>query len=92
VAAIIKDANGNPIGGGDHVGSQTTVDAHIAYTLTHGRFQGDQIYVDIQNLLDQDPPFFNGNTAGILGGANGFNGFVSNPIGRIVAVGLRANF
>ena len=36
-----------------------------------------------------DWPVYNGNTNGILGGAWGYNGFVSNPIGRMVSVGLR---
>jgi hypothetical protein len=35
-----------------------------------------------------EPTFYNSNTSGILG----FNGFVSTPIGRIVSVGLRADF
>jgi iron complex outermembrane recepter protein len=92
VRPITTDALGNPTGGGDYVDPQLTVDLHVAYTLSQGWLNGDQIYVDVQNLLDQDPPFYNGNTSGILGGAAGFNGFVSNPIGRLVSLGVRANF
>ncbi|MGC1305109.1 MAG: TonB-dependent receptor [Caulobacteraceae bacterium] len=91
-APIILNTAGNPIGGGDKVGAQTTVDSHLAYTFQHGWVRGDQLYIDVQNLFNETPPFFNGNTSGILGGANGYDGFVSNPIGRIVSVGMRANF
>jgi outer membrane receptor protein involved in Fe transport len=55
-------------------------------------FKGWIVYANIRNLLDKDPPFYNGNTAGILGGAWGYNGFVSNPVGRLVTLGLRTRF
>jgi iron complex outermembrane receptor protein len=48
--------------------------------------------VDVKNLFNTNPPFYNGNTAGIIGGAFGYNGFVSNPLGRVTSVGLRAKF
>ncbi len=53
---------------------------------------GWQVYVDGQNIFDKDPPFHNGNTSGIIGGAFGYNAFVSNPLGRVVSFGLRAKF
>jgi len=92
VAPIIPDSHGNPAGGGDRVGSLTTVDLHVAYNFTDGFLKGDQIYFDGQNIFDRNPPFYNGNTSGILGGSYGFNGFVSNPIGRVLSVGFRAHF
>jgi len=54
--------------------------------------RGWQLFVDMQNMFDKDPPFYNGNTNGILGGAWGYNGFVSNPIGRLTTLGLRMKF
>lgn len=92
VAPITLDQNGNPAGGGDRVKSLTTFDLHAAYTFAGGSFDGDQVYLDVKNLFDHDPPFYNGNTNGILGGSYGFNGFVSNPIGRIVSLGFRVRF
>ncbi len=89
VAPITLDEEGNPAGGGDPVDSATTFDFHAAYTFAEGTFEGDQVYFDVKNVFDQDPPFYNGNTNGILGGSYGFNGFVSNPIGRIVSLGFR---
>ena len=93
VTPIKVDAVGNPIGGGDKVKAGNTFDLHVQYEFRGQNFlRGWQVYVDAQNLFDKDPPFYNGNTNGILGGAWGYNGFVSNPLGRIVSIGLRAKF
>jgi iron complex outermembrane recepter protein len=94
VIPVTVDAIGNPVGGGDKVKSQTIFDFHTSYSFEEGvgPLSGAQVYLDIQNVFDEEPPFFNGNTSGILGGAWGFNGFTSNPIGRLVSVGLRAEF
>lgn len=92
VKPIIKNAAGNPVGGGDWVQSMTTVDLHVAYNFHDGWLAGDQVYIDGNNILDTQPSFYNGNTAGILSSGNGFNGFVANPIGRVMSVGFRAKF
>ena len=93
VTPIKVDSVGNPIGGGDRVKAGNTFDLHLQYELRgEGFLRGSQIYVDVQNLFDKDPPFYNGNTNGILGGAWGYNGFVSNPLGRLISIGLRAKF
>ncbi|MEO6215514.1 MAG: TonB-dependent receptor [Sphingomonas sp.] len=93
VTPTTVDSVGNPNGGGDIVKADNTFDLHVAYTLKNeSTFNGWQVYVDVKNLFDKDPPFYNGNTAGIIGGAFGFNGFVSNPLGRLISVGLRAKF
>jgi len=85
--------NGNPVGGGDPVRSDLTFDLHAAYTFKGDFMTDSQIYIDVKNLFDRNPPFYNGNTTGAGGvGAWGFNGFTSNLLGRIVAVGFRANF
>ena len=69
-----------------------TISGTVRVARTSQPLSGAQVYLDIQNVFDEKPPFFNGNTSGILGGAWGFNGFTSNPIGRLVSVGLRAEF
>jgi hypothetical protein len=46
----------------------------------------------VKNILDSDPPFYSGNTSGIGLGGNGYNGFLSSPIGRIASIGLRTDF
>lgn len=93
VHPIITDANGNFSGGGDHVDANVTVDAHVSYDFDSGLLSGDQIYVDIQNLFDVDPPFYNGTSKpSEVHSQAGENIFVSNPIGRLVSVGLRAKF
>lgn len=92
VAPIISDANGNYASGGDKVHSNTTLDLHGSYNLSTGWLDGAQVYVDVKNAFNTDPPFVNGNTGGINLGANGYNAFVSNPIGRVVSVGIRKTF
>ena len=92
VTPIVSDANGNYASGGDVVKSNTTIDAHVAYNFPDGWFSGDQIYVDGKNIFNKAPPFVNGNTGGIGIGANGYNAFISNPIGRVISAGLRATF
>jgi iron complex outermembrane receptor protein len=86
------DANGNYKAGGDIVKSNTTLDLHGAFNFPDGLLAGDQIYLDVKNVFDTDPPFLNGNTAGVGIGGYGFNGFISNPIGRVISLGVRADF
>jgi hypothetical protein len=43
---------------------------------------GSQFYIDIANIFDKDPVFFNTGT--------GYDQFSGNPLGRIVSVGFRA--
>ena len=93
VAPITVDSAGNPTGGGDRVAAGNTFDLHAQYEFGGENFtRGWQLFVDVQNLLDANPPFYNGNTNGILGGAWGYNGFVSNPLGRLVSIGARIKF
>lgn len=88
VMPITLDENGNPSGGGDEVDAAYTLDLNIGYQGTAGFMQGTRVYIDVKNLLDQEPAFYNGNTSGIGVGGWGFNGFVSNPLGRIMSVGF----
>jgi iron complex outermembrane receptor protein len=93
VIPIATNSVGNPTSGGDKIKADNNFDLHLQYTVkSEGMFNGWQAYVDVKNLFDKDPPFYNGNTAGIIGGAWGYNGFVSNPLGRLIAVGLRTKF
>jgi iron complex outermembrane receptor protein len=83
--------NGIPTGGGDDVDADNTFDLHVQYTFGEGRFKDWIVSADVRNLTDEEPPFYNGNTAGINGNSTGwgYNAFVSNPVGRMVTVGLR---
>jgi iron complex outermembrane receptor protein len=93
VRPVTLGSNGNPTGGGDHVKPDFSVDLHAAYEFKGSFLNGTQIYLDVKNLFDREPPFYNGNTTGAGGvGAWGFNGFTSNLLGRLVSVGFRANF
>ncbi len=89
VTPVLTTPSGNPPVVGDKVDSNKTLDLHIAYDFTGDFLNGSQIYVDVNNLTDQKPPFYNGNTSGIGVGGWGYNAFVSNPIGRVTSIGFR---
>ena len=82
---LILDANGNVSGGGDTVHSWTTVDVHASWDFSHEGLLGDsQVYIDINNIGNESPPFFNN--------ANGYDTFGSNPLGRVMSVGIRSRW
>jgi iron complex outermembrane recepter protein len=89
---VTVNSAGLPNGGGDWVKSSTIFDLHAEYKLPVSFASNLAFYVDVKNLLNTAPPFFSGNTSGIGVGGYGYNGFVSNPIGRISSVGFRAAF
>ena len=87
------DANGALVVGGDHVKANVTFDLHAAYNFPDGHvLSGDQVYFDIKNIFDQQPPFYNYAVPSNVNSSNGINTFVSNPIGRLFSFGLRAVF
>jgi outer membrane receptor protein involved in Fe transport len=83
---VVSDAFGNPSSGGDHVHASTFVDLHISYDFLSGEplLGEDEVFVDVKNLFDDRPPFFNS--------ANGYNNYNSNPIGRTVSVGIQGKW
>lgn len=87
---VVRNALGTPIGGGDPVSAFTTIDLNVSYTFEQiGGLGGDiTAYVDVSNLLDEEPPFVNANN----GGLSGYDSFNASPIGRVVTLGLRAKF
>ena len=82
LSPVTTDQYGNPSGGGDHVNASEIFDLYASYNFDAGMFGDDEFYVHIQDLFDTDPPFYNS--------ALGYDSFNSNPIGRIVEIGLRA--
>jgi iron complex outermembrane recepter protein len=86
------DANGALVVGGDHVNANVTFDMHASYNFQDGWLGGDQIFFDVKNVFDKDPPFYNYAVPSNTNSSNGINTFVSNPIGRLISVGLRAVF
>jgi iron complex outermembrane receptor protein len=93
VAPIIRDGNGNPESGGDTVDATNTFDLHLSYKLGFGQtFDDIGLSLDVRNLTDEDPPFFNGNQGGFMGGAWGYDNYTANPVGRQVTLAVRMNF
>jgi iron complex outermembrane receptor protein len=82
---LVRNARFSPIGGGQPVDSYTTLDVHVAYTFPNeGWFSGTQVFLDGNNVLDEEPPFVNT--------ALGYDAFNANPIGRLVTVGFSKKF
>ncbi|AVA12934.1 TonB-dependent receptor domain-containing protein [Sphingopyxis sp. MG] len=88
VEPLILDENNRPIGGGDRVEADTTVDMTAAYRLRFGGGTNARLYLNVRNLFDRDPVFY----GGTLGRTYGINRYVSNPYGRIVTFGFSAEF
>jgi len=85
ITPLTLDANGNVSGGGDYVKSWTTFDLHASWDFSHEGLLGDsQVYIDVNNLTNQAPPFFNN--------GNGYDTFGSNPLGRVISLGLRTRW
>jgi iron complex outermembrane receptor protein len=83
VAPVI-DQNGVPVSGGDWVAPTITLDLHAAYNFGGGgssRLGSSQVYLDVTNLLNSPPAFYNG--------ANGYDSYAGNIIGRVVSAGFR---
>jgi iron complex outermembrane receptor protein len=94
VTPVLTDAVG-PISGGDKVKSDLVTDLTVSYGFSSGMLEKSSVYLNVTNLFDKAPPFYNGTTAAgptLAGATAGYNGLVSNPIGRVVSVGFRAKF
>ncbi len=93
IEPLTRDANGNPNGGGDVVDATNTFDLHLSYNLGFGEtFKDVGVALDIKNLTDEDPSFYNGNLGGFMGGAWGYDNYNANPVGRMVTLAVRMNF
>jgi iron complex outermembrane recepter protein len=93
ITPLTRDANGNPNGGGDTVEATNTFDLHFAYKLSIGSTVEDlSLSLDVRNVTDEDPSFFNGNQGGFMGGAWGYDNYTANPVGRLITLGIRTNF
>ena len=86
---LVTSVNGLPSGGGDVVKSNTTFDLNLSYTFTDTSWighnlNGSQVFIDLQNVFDKAPAFYNG--------ATGYDGYTGNPIGRLATFGIRTKF
>jgi iron complex outermembrane receptor protein len=73
--------NGIPVGGGDNVKANLTVDLNVTYNLPD-RFKNSQIYLNVENVFDKAPSFYNS--------TYGYDPYSGNVLGRVVEVGFRA--
>ena len=80
----VISTGGFPSGGGDKVKANLTFDLNVNYNLPGDRFNGSQVFVDIVNLADKAPVFYNS--------LNGIDNYSGNILGRVITVGFRAKF
>jgi len=67
---------------GARIGSWTTADVQVRYAASIGRAKGVAIALNIQNLFDRDPPFYNA-PEGI-----GYDAANANVLGRFISLQL----
>ena len=84
VIPITFDSHLDPVGGGDHVSANITVDLNLSYSFETPWTGADQISLTARNLFNQSPPFYNS--------SGGWDTWVANPLGRIITVGLQAKY
>lgn len=77
----------NPV---QRVGSNTTIDARVAYELSGGWLDGTTLALSATNLFDRKPPFVN--LAQSTNGGGGFDPTMVNPVGRVVSLSLNKRF
>jgi iron complex outermembrane receptor protein len=75
----VINTNGNPAGGGDKVKANTLYDLNLTYN-----FKTTQVFANVDNVFDKDPPFYNS--------ASGVDSYGGNILGRVVTVGFRSRF
>jgi iron complex outermembrane receptor protein len=81
VEPLVRNAAGVPTGGGDKVKAGNFFDAHVAYDFPgEGMTKDLQLFADVNNVFDKNPPFYNSN--------NGYDTFSGNPLGRQITVGF----
>ncbi|HEY4212492.1 MAG TPA: TonB-dependent receptor [Steroidobacteraceae bacterium] len=74
----------------DHIASALYTDLNLAYTLHTGHNFDGEIFLNVQNLLDKDPPrvpIFSG-----FGGTTDTNRGLFDVLGRRFVLGLKFNF
>ena len=78
------DSRFDPVGGGDHVNANITVDLNLSYSFETSWTGQDELSVTARNLFNESAPFYNS--------AGGWDTWVASPLGRIVTIGLQAKY
>ena len=79
------NVGGVPDGGGAKVKANLQFDLHLAYDISRGGMFGQSsVFVDVTNVFDKDPPFYNT--------ATGYDRYGASPIGRVVTFGVRGRW
>ncbi len=85
---LITRADGAPISGGDKVSAQHIFELNVRYNLPNDSFLGpalggSQLFIDVTNLFDSAPAFYNN-------GSSGYDAsYTGDPTGRVVTLGVR---
>lgn len=79
-SAALNYVDGYPDITGRPIGSWTTADIQLRYAPTRGPLEGTTVLLNVQNLFDADPPFYNAPEGVAYDAAN------ANVVGRFVSV------
>jgi iron complex outermembrane receptor protein len=82
VHPILRDAFGNPIGGGDGVKANYTFDLHAGFDFAAIHLGNETISLTVKNIFNRAPPFFNS--------IPGYDTYVASPLGRQITLGFTA--
>jgi iron complex outermembrane receptor protein len=79
-------------GDSNNIDPYGNVSLNVAWTIDQRGSSGSEFFVNIQNLLDNDPPI--AAATGSAASPGGFNGYVAldDPIGRYFTAGFRVRF
>ncbi|MBJ7483470.1 TonB-dependent receptor [Brevundimonas sp.] len=81
-SAALNYVDGYPDVTGRPIGSWTTADVQVRYAPTHGPLEGTTLTLNVQNLLNTDPPFYDAPEGVAYDAAN------TNVLGRFVSIQL----
>jgi iron complex outermembrane recepter protein len=82
VNPITLSSDLNPSGGGDHVKANVTFDLNVAYSFNYGWTGDNSISLNIRNMFDKEPPFYNS--------SQGYDNWAASTYGRVIQISYQA--
>ena len=81
---LYASADGTRNANDEKIAAVQTFDLNVTYKMPESWLPGGQLYLNVDNLLDTPPPWYNA--------AIGYIATNGDPTGRVIAVGIRTRF